>query len=241
MKPKKNPELDPNRNSRLYFVIGLSMVLFLTWRMLEIKVYPKDEFVASIQSIQKEIPEDIPITRALDLPPPPPPAVAPDVIEVVEDEEVIEETVIESSESDQNTEILELVHVDEVAVAEEVEEVFVPFSVIEEPPIYPGCEGLPKSQRKDCFNKKIQEHIKNNFKYPEIALEMGIQGRVYVSFIIDKNGNVGRIQKRGPDKNLEKEAERIISILPKMTPGKQRDNYVSVPYSIPINFVQRGN
>lgn len=65
---------------------------------------------------------------------------------------------------------------------------------------------------------------------------MGIQGRVYVNFVIGKDGNISNIRMRGPDKNLENEANRIISKLPKMTPGKQRGKAVRVPFSIPITF-----
>ena len=65
---------------------------------------------------------------------------------------------------------------------------------------------------------------------------MGIQGRVYVNFIIAKDGSITNVRMRGPDKNLEKEAARIISRLPKMTPGKQRGRPVRVPFSIPITF-----
>ena len=73
-------------------------------------------------------------------------------------------------------------------------------------------------------------------KYPEIAQEMGIQGRVYVNFIIGKDGVISNIRMRGPDKNLEQEAGRIIGRLPQMTPGKQRGRPVRVPFSIPITF-----
>ena len=86
------------------------------------------------------------------------------------------------------------------------------------------------------FQEKIQRQISRNFRYPEIAQEMGIQGRVYVQFVIAKNGNIVGIRTRGPDKNLEKEAQRIIGKLPKMTPGKQRGRPVRVPFSIPITF-----
>ena len=78
-------------------------------------------------------------------------------------------------------------------------------------------ENPPKSKRRDCFQEQINKHIRRNFRYPEIAQEMGIQGRVFVSFIISKDGTISNIRKRGPDKNLEREAERIISKLPKMT------------------------
>ncbi|MDA9893842.1 energy transducer TonB, partial [Flavobacteriaceae bacterium] len=123
-----------------------------------------------------------------------------------------------------------------VEVEEEFEEVDVPFAVIEDVPIFPGCEKVDKSQRRDCFQEQMNKHIRKNFRYPEIAQEMGIQGRVYVNFIIAKDGQITNIRMRGPDKNLEKEAQRIISKLPSMTPGKQRGRPVRVPFSIPITF-----
>ena len=82
----------------------------------------------------------------------------------------------------------------------------------------------------------MNKHIKRNFLYPEIAQEMGIKGRVFVNFIISEDGSITNIRMRGPDKNLEDEAKRIISLLPNMTPGKQRGRPVRVPFSIPIVF-----
>jgi len=112
----------------------------------------------------------------------------------------------------------------------------VPFAVIEDVPVFPGCEKVAEAERRKCFQDKINKHIKSVFRYPEIAMEMGIQGKVFVNFIIDKDGSITNIQMRGPDKNLEKEAQRIISELPKMTQGKQRGRVVRVPFSIPIIF-----
>ena len=150
----------------------------------------------------------------------------------VEDEEEVEETVIESTETDQE----EIVEVEDIEVEDDFEDVDVPFAVIEDVPIFPGCEKVAKSQRRACFQEKMNKHIRKNFRYPEIAQEMGIQGRVYVQFVIAKDGSITSIRMRGPDKNLEKEAKRIISRLPKMTPGKQRGRAVRVPFSIPITF-----
>jgi protein TonB len=154
------------------------------------------------------------------------------VIEVVEDEEEVEETVIESTETDED----EIIEVEEVEIEEEFDDVDVPFAVIEDVPIFPGCEKVSKSERRNCFQEQMNKHIRKNFRYPEIAQEMGIQGRVYVNFIISKDGSISNIRMRGPDKNLEKEAQRIISKLPNMTPGKQRGRAVRVPFSIPITF-----
>jgi periplasmic protein TonB len=153
------------------------------------------------------------------------------VIEVVEDEEEVEETIIESTETSQDEEVIE---VDDVVVEEEFEDIDVPFAVIEDVPVFPGCEGA--SDKRACFNEMMQAHIRKNFRYPEIAQEMGIQGRVNVMFTIQKDGSIGNIRYRGPDKNLEAEALRIIEKLPKMTPGKQRGRPVRVPFSIPITF-----
>ena len=230
MEPKKNPKVDLNKNSGLYFAIGLALVLFIIWRGIEWKSYDKSAYLYESLNVVDDDDEEIPITEQIKTPPPPPPPPAPEVIEVVEDEEEIEETVIESTETDQE----EIVEVE--VLEEEFEDVDVPFAIIEDVPIYPGCENVPKSKRRDCFQEQINKHIRKNFRYPEIAQEMGIQGRVFVSFIISKDGTISNIRKRGPDKNLEREAERIISKLPKMTPGKQRGRAVRVPFSIPITF-----
>ncbi|WP_340075300.1 energy transducer TonB [Leptobacterium sp. I13] len=233
MELKKNPKADLTKNSSLYFVIGLALVLGTTWAALEWKTYEKNSAFDYALNVDDELEEEIPITEQLKTPPPPPPPAAPEVIEVVEDEEEVEETVIESTETNQEEEIVE---VEEVEVIEEDLDIDVPFAVIEDVPIFPGCEGQPKSKQRDCFQQKMQDHIRKNFRYPEIAQEMGIQGRVSVLFTIDKDGSITNIRMRGPDKNLEKEAMRIIQKLPKMTPGKQRGRAVRVPFSIPINF-----
>ena len=227
MEIKKSPKADLQKNSSLYFVIGLAFVLFFSWQAIEWKTYKKT-FDYEALDVDEDEDEEIPITEQIKTPPPPPPA--PQVIEIVEDEEDVEETVIESTETNEE-EIVEIVEVEE-----EEEDVDVPFAVIEDVPIFPGCEGVAKSERRNCFQEKMNKHIVRNFRYPEIAQEMGIQGRVYVNFIISKDGSITNIRMRGPDKNLEKEAERIISKLPQMTPGKQRGRAVRVPFSIPITF-----
>ena len=231
MQPKKNPKADLNKNRNLYFVMGLTLVLGVTWGAIEYKTYEKVFDLAALDMLEDDD-EDIPITEQLKTPPPPPPPPpAPEVIEVVEDEEEVEETVIESTETDQDEIIIE-----EIEVEEEFDDIDVPFAVIEDVPIFPGCESVAKSERRACFQEQMNKHIRRNFRYPEIAQEMGIQGRVYVNFIIAKDGSITNIRMRGPDKNLENEAQRIISRLPQMTPGKQRGRAVRVPFSIPITF-----
>jgi protein TonB len=230
MVSKKNPKADLNNKSSFYFAIGLFLVLFISWRAIEFKNWDDDGYGYIALDVENDDDEEIPITEQIKTPPPPPPPPAPEIIEIVEDEEEIEETIIESTETDQE-EIVE-----EVEVVEEDLDLDVPFAIIEDVPLFPGCERVAKSKRRDCFQEKIQQHIRKNFRYPEIAQEMGIQGRVFVQFTISKDGSITGIRTRGPDKNLEKEADRIISKLPKMTPGKQRGRPVRVPFSVPITF-----
>ena len=103
-------------------------------------------------------------------------------------------------------------------------------------PLFPGCEIVAKSDRRKCFQEKIMKHIDQNFSYPEFAQKNGIQGRVFVQFMIGKDGNINGIRSRGPHVILERAAEEIIEKLPKMTPGYQRGLPVRVPFSIPITF-----
>lgn len=231
MEPKKNPKADVGRNSTLYFVIGLAAVLALVYGAMEWKKYDKVNNYDISMNVEDQLDEEVPMTEQIKTPPPPPPPAAPEVIEVVEDEEEVEETVIESTETSQEEEVIEI---EEVEVEEVEEDISVPFAVIEDVPVFPGCENA--KDKKACFQEMMQNHIRKNFRYPEIAQEMGVQGRVSVIFVIQKDGSIGNIRMRGPDKNLEAEARRIIEKLPKMTPGKQRGRPVKVPFSIPITF-----
>jgi protein TonB len=234
MEPKKNPNADPKRNSWLFFQLGLAAIVLLSYLAIESKTYEKE--IASIKTVIDDsfLDEEVPITTQINQPPPPPPPPpAPEVIQVIEDEAEVEEVVIESTETNQEQKI---VKAEKIEVFEEEVEVDVPFAIIEDVPVFPGCEKVAKDKRKDCLQEQIQKHIRKNFNYPEAAMDAGIQGRVFVSFVIGKDGNVSIANLRGPDKSLEKEAERIMSKLPKMTPGKQRGKPVRMTMSIPITF-----
>jgi protein TonB len=236
MELKKNQKANVGRNSSLYFAVGLNVMLVITYLGLEHKTYETETTKIDILMLDDQFDEDIPITTINIPPPPPPKQVVTEAITIVEDVVDIEETVIESTEIGQDDVIEDrVVSVEDVEVEEIDEDIEVPFAVIEKVPIFPGCKGN-NTELKACFQKKMQDHLLRNFKYPVAASELNIQGRVFVFFLIDKNGNVSKIKSRGPDQLLVTEAERIISILPKMTPGKQRNKSVGVPYSIPINF-----
>lgn len=231
MKPKKNPQKDLNRNRPIYFLFGLLFVLMLTLAAFEWKTYDHSYDYDISMNIEDELTEELPILVQFKTPPPPKQIQAPPIIEIIDDEDEEIEDVIESSETDQEEKILEVSDI-EVMDTDEPEEMS--FMVIEDVPVFPGCEK--EQNKRACFQTMMNKHIAKNFRYPESAQEMGIQGRVNIMFVIQKDGSIGNVQLRGPDKSLEKEAKRIIDKLPQMQPGKQRGTPVRVPFSIPINF-----
>lgn len=233
MTPKKKPKTDLNNNRGFYFQIGLILVLLMTYSVLEWKSYDQSGiYTGSINLSQSKV-DVIPIIE-IQTPPPPaePKPKTIEKLEVINDTLNWQEVKPESSESK-----AEIPKITDIPVEKDDIDIVVPFIAVEDVPLFPGCELVAKDQRRICFQEKMNEHIRKNFEYPEIAREMNVQGKVYVQFTIAKDGSITEVMMRGPDKNLEKEAARIISKLPKMTPGKQSGKPVKVPFSIPINFV----
>ncbi|REH56494.1 protein TonB [Tenacibaculum gallaicum] len=237
MEIKKNPKSNLENYSKLFMQIGLVLALFVTYVAIENKTYDKEYGELGMANMASDIEEE---TIELQIEPPKPkpntpPPPAPEKIEVVEDEEEIEETVIESTETDESEEII----VEDIQEVEEVEEVVedVPFAIIEEVPVFPGCSGT-KAEKKACLNKKLQRHIQRNFN-AELANELGLspgKKRIYVQFKIDKDGSITNVMARAPHPRLKKEAERVARKIPKMKPGRQRGRAVRVGYTLPITF-----
>ena len=223
MEPKKNPKADVGRRSMLFFQLGMVVMLFLAWQAIEWKTYDKTDNDFGKLDVGDELEEEIPITQQLTPPPPPPPPPpAPEVIEVMEDEVEEEETVIKSTEAKQDEKIVEVKEIKEEVVEEEIADV--PFAVIENVPIYPGCEKENGNDaKKKCMSSKISEFINKKFN-SDLASDLGLEGRqrIAVQFKIDKNGKVTDVRARAPHPRLEKEAMEVVQSLPNMTPGKQR-------------------
>ncbi|MBQ0768239.1 MAG: energy transducer TonB [Bizionia sp.] len=235
MEPKKNPKSNVGRNSSLYFAVGMVLMLLLTNFAINYKTYDKETVDIAEINVTDELEEEIPITnQAPPPPPPPPPPPAPEVIDVIEDEEEIEETVIESTETNQEEEIVE---VEEVVIEEIEEDVEVSFAVIENVPIFPGCEQGSNAQKKKCMSDKINQLVAKKFD-AELGSELGLSGKQKISvfFTIDKVGNIVNVRTRAPHPRLEKEAQRVVGLIPQMKPGKQRGKPVKVTFFLPISF-----
>ncbi|MAM29973.1 MAG: energy transducer TonB [Flavobacteriaceae bacterium] len=238
MEVKKNPKLSLDRWSIVFFQTGLVLMLSIAYFSLEWKSYETSSIENDALLVDDDLELDIPVIDLQIKPPPPPPPtqVIQTVITVVEDDSDIEEIIIESTETDQEYRIAEIENIVEVKEEEVIAEV--PFAVIEEIPTYPGCESFnDRTAKKECMEGKIMEFIQRNFN-TELASELGLEGkqRISVLFKIDIHGSTSNIKARAPHQRLEQEAVRVVSTLPKMSPGKQRGKPVEVFYSLPILF-----
>lgn len=221
MEPKKNPNVDLEKKRGLYIQIGLALALLLVLGAFEYRSYEKGISSLGDFDMEADWEEEIENTFREEKPPPPPPP-PPDEIVIVEDEEEIKKEIqIEDTESDEDLEVEE----EEEETTDEV------FLIVEDMPRFMGCAD------KACTEKEIMKYIAKNTKYPPIAKENNITGRVFVSFVVDKSGNVTRVKiLKGKDKYLDAEAVRVVQSLPNFKPGKQRGKPVNVEYKVPINF-----
>lgn len=244
MKVKKNAKADLGQYSMIFFQVGLILVLATTYVGMEWKFTEKgDSFNYDMQNMEEDK-EDIPITQlnTPPPPPPPPPPAVPEIVQVVEDDLDVEEDLIQSTESNQDAKIDVIVPISAIIEAEEVEEIAdVPFTIVEQIPLFPGCEKIKgKEAQIKCMNEKIHGLFGKEFN-TGIGADLNLEGihRIYVVFTIDKSGDVVGIRTRGPHRRMEAEAERVARLLPKMSPGTQRGKPVSVSYSLPVVFEVR--
>jgi protein TonB len=232
---RKTPEanLENKRGTwrALGFVAALSLLLSsFAWTSYDIRV--RQKLVAAQEIMEDEI---IPV-NAITPPPPPPPPQQTTMIEIVDDDvEIVEELVIADIELNEETEI-EIIEEEE---EEEVEE-DVPFMVVENMPALEACKELRDEERNQCTQLEIIRYVSENTEYPAIAKDAGIQGTVYVFFVVGKDGKVKDAKVlREVDPRLDKEALRVVKSLPTFEPGQQRGKPVSVQYTIPVRFTIR--
>ncbi len=236
MKARKTIHADLEQKKSLFFELGLvlSFAIVLFSMELNFKEKSSDVILTDVVEITEE--EMVPITRQEETvaPPPPAPIRTYDVINIVENDiEIEEELEILDTETDQDeiVEVVEELNVD--LEEEEITEAPI-FMVVEEMPIFrPNICNTPIEGQKE-----LMRYITTAIRYPVIAAENGIQGRVYVTFVVSPKGRVTNVEvTRGVYSALDKEAIRVVSELPAFSPGKQRGKPVRVRYSVPINFV----
>ncbi|PCH67553.1 MAG: energy transducer TonB [Bacteroidales bacterium] len=236
MNPKKNPKADLEKLKSLFFEIGLAMALAFTLISFEWPSRVK-EVVEIRNLIDLKLDEEIiPITRQEEIkekPKLPPKIQLTDVITIVENDTELE-TELEIVEEDLNQETEFKIASQEVFVEEELDDEIKIFVIVEEMPIFRPdiCKNNVEG------NLELYRYINSSIRYPVIAQENGITGRVYVSFVVGKDGSISKVELlRGVDPSLDREALRVIQNLPKFEPGKQRGKPVKVSYSTVINFV----
>lgn len=226
MEIKKNPKSNLENYSKLFIQLGLVLALFVVYVSIEHKTYDRVVGDLGIAELSGEEEEEMVITsRPIEVkpPPPPPPPKVADVLNIVEDDvELDEELDIEDTEMEEDTEV----DFSDLAMDEEEAEDAPVFFIVEDMPEFPGGE------------EALRKFIATSVKYPVIAQENGIQGRVYVSFVVNTKGKVTDVKiARGVDPNLDKEAIRVVNSMPAWKPGRQRGKAVKVSYTVPINFV----
>jgi protein TonB len=219
MELKKSVDADIEKKRMPLIVIGLLFSLALVLVAFEWKTYETD--VKNLGELDMNLIEEEIIPVSLQQPPPPPPPPAPTtVIEIVEDEKEIEvELEILDMDIDEDTQV-EFIE----EVREEVDEEQI-FTIVEEMPSFPGGDAA------------LMKYLGNNIKYPAIAKDAGIQGTVYVTFVVNEQGLVKDAKVlRSIGGGCDEEAIRVVQSMPKWKPGKQRGKSVKVQYNLPIRF-----
>jgi len=240
MEIKKYPNAVLENYSKMLVLLGLVLSLFIVYEFMRMKSYPKPtkSIVGTFVTIE-ELEESIEVKVEEPLVQPAAKVTIPDKIIKVEDEVDVIETVIESTETDESEAIIINID-DEVVSVEEEEEIIedIPFLVIENVPVFPGCKGN-NTELRVCFSNQITKFVSKKFNV-DLASDLGLTSgsiqRIFVLFKIDKKGNITDVKARAPHKKLQAEAIRVINLLPKMTPGRQRGRAVGVKYGLPIVF-----
>ncbi len=224
MSDKKKTEKADLESKKVFFLqVGLILALALALVAFEWKSYEKVKVDLMTRAVDDTPEEMVEITQQDKTPPPPAPPQQTTIIEIVDDEVEIEDEIEIDVEADQQTEVQDYVPVD-MGNSEEAEEVQI-FTVVESMPGFQGGEEA-----------RIR-YLNENIKYPQMARESGIQGRVFVTFVVERDGRVTDVKVlRGIGGGCDEEAVRVIQNMPKWEAGKQRGKPVRVQFNMPILF-----
>lgn len=221
---KKSPKADLESKKVIFTEIGLVIGLSIMLVAFEWKSYDKNIVAVASRQVENIAEEIIPITEQKIKPPPPAPVQQVVKINIVEDDVEVDDNLEIDAEADQNTEVEEYIAPVKQDDEESAEEAQI-FMVVESMPEFPGGESA------------LYKFLGENIKYPQMAKESGIQGRVFVTFVVEKNGSVTDVRVlRGIGGGCDEEAIRVVQNMPKWTPGKQRGKSVRVQYNLPVKF-----
>ena len=239
-KPQKH-DANLQKNSTLFFQIGLIVCLITVYGLFEMEFVKSETFVIPIEDVNEDnfvhVPTEI---KVFDDSAPIPkvkrkktvfkkPIITENSDPAPETPEIFNEPI-----GNDNPELVP----DDINVYTPDEIVDIPVALVEQVPIYPGCEKSSNNdERRKCMSEKISKLIRKKFN-TDLAPQFGLSGKqkIDVQFKIDKTGNIVDIKTRAPHNRLGKEAERVINKIPEMIPGKQSNKNVGVIYTIPIIF-----
>ena len=221
MDPRKSRKADLEAKKAIYFEIGLVLVLALVFFSLNAKSYEKRK-VTLVQQQAKNTPEEmVPITEQKVKPPPPPPPKQVTQIKIVSNDVKIDDNVDIDVNADMNTQVEQYTPPVE---EEDVQEQPI-FTVVEQKPSFPGGEAA------------LMRFLGTHIQYPALAKESGIQGRVFINFVVEPDGSIDHVKVlRGIGGGCDEEAIRVVKSMPKWIPGKQRGKPVRVSFNLPIKF-----
>ena len=221
MEEKKSPKANLENKKLMFIQIGLIISLAVAWAVFEIKSYDKMEFADVGRTVEVVEEEMVEITKQEQKPQPVEVPKQTTQIQVVEDDVEVEDIEI-NADVDQN-EVIEEYVAPEIE-EEDIQEAEI-FTIVEEMPDFPGG------------TQKLADYLAKNIKYPQMARESGIQGRVFISFVVEPDGSVSNVNvMRSLGGGCDEEAVRVVKSMPKWKAGKQRGKPVRVSYILPVNF-----
>ena len=225
MEIKKSPKADLESKKLTFALIGLVVTLFIVWRVFEYKSYDKqtfDDLQRTVEVMEEEMVEITKQEQPKVQPPQPKPQVTQ--IQIVEDDVEVDDDIDINAEVDQDEVIEEYEFTPPEIEEEEIVEAEI-FKVVEEMPEFPGGAA------------KMMEYIQKNIKYPMMARESDIQGRVFVNFVVEPDGHITNVTvMRGIGGGCDEEALRVVQSMPNWKPGKQRGSAVRCSFTVPIIF-----
>lgn len=226
MEAKKSKKADLEMKKSIFLQLGFVVAFTFVLLAFNYKSYERGSGLDIQVQVDNTPEEIIPITKQEVKPPPPPPPRQITIINIVEDDVDVEDDIEIDVEADQTTEIADFVPV--MKVEEEIEELEI-FTVVESMPEFPGGDAAR------------MKFLQDNIKYPQLARESGIQGTVYVTFVVETNGRVTDVRVlRGIGGGCDEEAVRVIQMMPNWNAGKQRGKPVRVQFNMPIRFTLQG-